>query len=164
MLKVLKRNSKYDFTKEHSLKNRIEIDFVITGKDGTGTQYYKWNRYHIADLMYGFQFVPLQEHEYCDKCFFSLVETKKKLMTHKETSNGQKELFRYQHFNKLFPVQNVVMPYGKSAMKDVLTKEQIIRGQYKRVKQVLLDACSWFIMVFLDRSHLKRRFRKRKGT
>lgn len=159
LLEVLKKNSKYDFTKEHSLKNRIEIDFVITGKDETGTQYYKWKRYHIDDLMYGFQFVPLQGHEYCDERFFSLVNTKEKFVAYKETLKGKKELFRYQHFNKLFPVKNAVMPYGKYAMKDILTKGQIIKGQYKGIKQGLLDFCSWFIMIFLDRSHWKSRFR-----
>lgn len=75
--------------------------------------------------------------------------------------NCAKELFRYQHFGKLFALKNSEGHNGKVKKNIILTKNQIVKGQYKGLRQKLLDFCSWTIMLFLDCSHWKAWWRSR---
>lgn len=150
-------NQKYNIAEDRSEKNRCEINFVISAHDENGTRYYRWQRYQITDVLYGFQFVPLQGHEYCDERFFSEEQTKEDFVTYIETPYEGKELFRYQHFDKVYPLKAAVVPSEKHIKRDILLKEQVIKGQYKGVRQWFLDMCSWIVMFFLDRSHWKER-------
>ena len=49
----------------------------------------------------------------------------------------------------------------KQVRKDILSKDKIINGQYKWLRQKSVDLCSWIIMLFLDRSHWKSWWKKR---
>lgn len=150
-------NQKYNITEDRLEKNRCEINFVISAHDENGTRYYRWQKYQIADVLYGFQFVPLQGHEYCDKRFFLENQPEEDFVKCNGTLYAGKELFRYQHFDKVYPLQAAVIPSEKHIKKDILLKKQVIKGQYKGLRQKLLDMCSWIIMFFLDKSHWKER-------
>lgn len=144
----------YEIVKDKKAENNdYELDFVINGSDATGNRYYAWKRYQLINVYYGFQFVPLQKHEYTSDDFF--VGNEDNINSHNYGSHFPRELFRYQHFGKLFELEKAKKLDGNQEKKDVLSKNKIINGQYKWLKQKLVDFCSWIIMLFLDRSHWK---------
>lgn len=138
---------------KRATSNEYELGFVINGNDATGNRYYSWKRYKLINIYYGFQFIPLQEHEYNSEKFFMGNEELLNIQSHE--SHFPRELFRYQHFGKLFKLKNAECINKNQEKKDILTKDKIINGQYKYLKQKLVDLCSWSIMLFLDRSHWK---------
>ena len=141
------------------LKRKYELNFVLSGNDAAGSKYYAWKRYKLDEIWYGYQFVPLQQHEYTSDMFFKGNEDE---MNHGDgVINCAKELFRYQHFGKLFALKNSEGHNGKVKKNIILTKNQIVKGQYKGLRQKLLDFCSWTIMLFLDCFHWKAWWRSR---
>lgn len=133
--------------------NAYEINLVISGSDETGNRFYAWKRYNLRDVCYGYQFVPLQQHEYTDERFFQGND--EELNTNVDEKKLKKELFRYQHFGKLFPLKELEDKEKKALKKYLLEKDQLINGQYGPIRQKCLDFCDWIIMYFLDNSHWK---------
>lgn len=128
------------------LKKDYELNFVISGDDSVGNRFYAWKKYEIDDICYGYQFVPLQEHEYTSKAFLAGDEDG---MNSDNTKICRKELFRYQHFGKICALdENMEKKY-------ILTEKWITEGQYNGLRQKFLDFFSWITMLFLDRSHWK---------
>ncbi len=150
----------YKFVKNKNATNQgLELGFVINGNDATGNRYYAWKRYKLINIYYGFQFVPLQKHEYTSNQFFLGNEDNLNTLNH--SSHFPRELFRYQHFDKLFELKGANTLMQKQERKDILSKDKIINGQYKWLRQKSVDLCSWIIMLFLDRSHWKSWWKKR---
>lgn len=144
----------YDLIKNKKATTlKYELGLVINGNDATGNRYYSWKRYKLINVFYGYQFVPLQKHEYTAEDFFTGNEDTINVQNYE--SHFPRELFRYQHFGKLFKLDNGENIKEKQEKKDILSKDKIVNGQYKWLKQKLLDFCSWIIMLFLDRSHWK---------
>lgn len=143
----------YKLIKNHNTDisdKEYELNFVLNGSDANGNLYYGWKRYSLEEICYGYQFVPLQEHEYTNPKYFTGNEED----INYKINKSDKELFRYQHFGKLFYLEGSENYTGKEK-NIILTKKQIIEGQYRGLGQKLLDFCSWVIMLFLDRSHWK---------
>ena len=117
----------YALVKDKNATNHgYELDFVINGSDATGNRYYAWKRYQLINIYYGFQFVPLQKHAYTSKQFF--IGNEDNLNTQNHGSHFPRELFRYQHFNKLFELENAEGPKKNQEKKDILSKDKIING------------------------------------
>lgn len=153
-LNILESQKLYKLVKDKNATNRgYELGFVINGSDASGNRYYAWKRYKLINIYYGFQFVPLQKHEYTCEDFFKGNEDN--LNTQNSGSHFPKELFRYQHFGKLFELESAEKLGEDQEKKDILSKDKISNGQYKWLVQKLVDLCSWIIMLFLDRSHWK---------
>lgn len=149
----------YKLVKDKNATNHgYELGFVINGSDTTGNRYYAWKRYKLINIYYGFQFVPLQKHAYTSKQFF--IGNEDNLNTQNHGSHFPRELFRYQHFDKLFELEKAEKLKINQEKKDILSKEKIINGQYNWLRQKLVDLCSWVIMLFLDRSHWKSWWKK----
>lgn len=144
-------NSKNNTTKDSA--NEYEIDLVISGSDSTGNRYYAWRRYGLNAVCYGYQFVPLQQHEYTDYRFFQGDEDK--LNINVDKNKLKKELFRYQHFGKLYPLEKIEENEKSELKKYILEEYQLINGQYGPIRQKILDFYDWIIMFFLDKSHWK---------
>ena len=143
---------------ENAQSHKYELGFVISGNDATGNRYYTWKRYKLTDIYYGFQFVPIQKHEYTSKEFFDGNEDAINIQT--SDSHFPRELFRYQHFGKLFKLKESAKEAKGLDRKYILSEDEIIHGSKKRLKQKLMDFCSWIIMAFLDRSHWKSWWKK----
>lgn len=82
---------------------------MLNGSDANGNIYYGWKRYSLKEIFYGYQFVSLQEHEYTNPKYFTGNEEDINFKINK----NDKQLFRYQHFGKLFCLEKSENNAGK---------------------------------------------------
>lgn len=135
-----------------------KLNFVLSGNDAEGHQYYAWKRYKMKHICIGYIFIPLQEHEYTSAEFFRGNEDK---LNGDDLPVCPKELFRYQHFGKLYNLDDSERISDVAKSNIVLTKDKVLKGQYGGLKQKMMDFCSRMIMLYLDRSHWKSWWKSR---
>lgn len=131
------------------------IALSIRGSNESGVTYYGWHSYHLEDVLFGYRYVPLQRHQYASEDFYreknmNDEELRKINLSEDFYREGKKEFFRYQHFNKVYRLDKSLYSLKADKNKDVLSKEQIIHGQYKGIRQLVLDLMSFSVWYVLD--------------
>lgn len=129
------------------------VDFSIRGTSENGTTYYGWHRYKLEEILLGYRYVPLQRHTYASEDFYRIEPRGDKggINASKDFyEKGKKEFFRYQHFDKVYRLPNSAFSSLAQKRGDILSKEQILHGQYSGIKQLLLDLISFGVWFYLD--------------
>jgi len=131
------------------------IDLSIRGTSENGTTYHAWHRYKRDDILLGYRYVPMQRHSYDTKDFYGeeyLTEDEKKKINPSEDfyKAGKQEFFRYQHFGKVYRLRNSANSEKAKKKHDILSKEEIIHGQFFKPYQLIVDLASFITWFFLD--------------
>lgn len=134
---------------------KYSIDLSIRGTSENGITYHGWHRYEKEDILIGYRHIPMQRHSYESEDFYRekyLTQEEKDLINPSADFylQGKKEFFRFQHFNKVYQLPNHSKAEKAKKNKDILTKQQIIHGQYSGIRQLLLDFCSFLTWFFID--------------
>ena len=148
-----------EFYKRHIVNGihiggKYAIDLSIRGTSENGTTYHAWHSYKSEDILIGYRYVPIQRHSYETNDLYRenyLSEEERKKLNPSEDfyKAGKKEFFRYQHFGKVYRLMNSAVSKKANKNHDILSKQQIIRGQYCKPCQLILDLISfitWFIL------------------
>lgn len=125
-----------DFTATINKNNKCVISLYIIGTSELGTTYASVKRFKPTDIKKGYEFVPIRRSEY-EKQFNNLKE----ITSYKQSKPAErtsKEFIRYQHFDKLYKLDGSI-----DKDKDVLSKKQILSGQYIGPRQWIFDLISW---------------------
>lgn len=131
------------------------IDLSIRGTSENGTTYHAWHRYKKDDILLGYRYVPMQRHSYDTKDLYReyyLTEDEKKKIIPSEDfyKLGKKEFFRYQHFGKVYRLRSSANSEKAKNKHDILSKEEIIHGQFFKPFQLIVDFVSFITWFFLD--------------
>lgn len=114
------------------------ISLYILGTTESGITYSAVKRYGSIDIKNGYEFVSIRKSEY-EKQIRTATPTKKRNLKRGQTKN--KEIFRYQNFDRIYVISG-----GANR-----SKNEPIKGNVTNVaKERVLDFASWVISLFLD--------------
>ena len=136
--------------------NRL-ISLYIIGTNEEGITYASVKRYHFSDIKTGYRFVSVRKSEFIktandlkdttDPKKLRRVEKKKKRMAKK----ADKDTMKYQYFDKLYLIPGKT-DAEEVERKYVLSKEQILYGQYRGPRQWALNIIDWISTLALERN------------
>lgn len=112
------------------------ISFIIVGCNADGTTYSSIQHYTKGDIRYGYEFVSIRESEYLKQAESLKGRLKKQKI--KKSSVHKKDKLRFQHFDKLYSIRNK-KEFIPIREKDVLSKKQIVFGEFLGPKQWIID-------------------------
>ncbi len=118
------------------------ISLYIIGTSESGITYSSVKRYKPTDIMRGYGFVSIRRSAYEKQAL--PVKSKRK---HKNC----KEFIRYQHFDKLYQLSEKQGKQISEKPRHVLSKEEILFGQYHGIWQCIIDFTSWLSTLVLGK-------------
>lgn len=122
------------------------ISFFIVGYNADGTIYSSIQHYTKDDIRFGYEFVSIREKEYLEQA--KSLNGHLRMRKIKKSSVHKKDKMRFQHFDKLYSIQNKKERITIKE-KDVLSKKQIVFGEFFGPKQWVLDFLSTILAKYL---------------